>query len=78
MSPSIRSQSKSILFESLRATLNWDLILKYPDFTKDFIINTNSINLAVGAKLAQLDKKDQDHPVFYAPVYWTNMNAISP
>lgn len=40
-------------------------ILKYPDFTKKFIVQTDASLTAVGAVLSQLDKEGNDHPVAY-------------
>lgn len=49
----------------MKATQMKTPILVHPDFGKQFIIYTDTINLALWAILSQLDKNIQEHPVAY-------------
>ncbi|KZS09595.1 Uncharacterized protein APZ42_026144 [Daphnia magna] len=52
-------------FKFLRKCLMTDLVLAYPDFTKEFLIYTDASDYGLGAVLSQiLDGKDQ--PIAYA------------
>lgn len=48
-------------FEQLKSLMTSHPILKYPDFTKDFKLNTDASNFAIGAVLLQ-----DNHPIAYA------------
>src|SRR5436190_4917647 len=52
-------------FEKCKTLLSNDPILKYPDFTKDFILTTDASNYAIGAVLSQKDKNNKDLPIAY-------------
>jgi len=53
------------VFLFLKSALTFALILKYPDFTKRFVVDTDASNMAVGCFLSQVhDGKEQ--PVAYA------------
>src|SRR3569832_1264587 len=53
-------------FEKLKQTLVDAPILRYPDFTKPFIVQTDASYLGIGAVLSQLDEEGRDHPIAYA------------
>ena len=59
-----QEQSKS--FQILKKLLREELILKYPDFHKEFNLATDASNVAIGAVLGQLDELGKEHPVAYA------------
>ena len=40
-------------------------ILVFPDFEKEFIVQTNASLYAVGAVLSQLDNEGNEHPIAY-------------
>jgi len=42
------------------------LILKYPDFTKPFILRTDACDTGVGASLSQLDACGQEKIISFA------------
>lgn len=74
--PLIRLQSKSSVyqwddwcqaaFKELKQRLVSAPILAYPDFTKDFRLQTDGSKEGVGAVLSQLDQNGQEHVVAYA------------
>lgn len=54
-------------FEHCKTLLINDPILVYPDFTKEFILTTDSSNFAIGAVLSQIQgPTNLDHPIAYA------------
>ena len=52
-------------FEICKHLLIQDPILKYPDFSKDFVLTTDASNIALGAVLSQV-YDGQEHPICYA------------
>ena len=40
-------------------------MLAFPDFTKDFILETDASGVGLGAILAQGDKDENVHPIAY-------------
>ena len=52
-------------FEILRHLLSSPPILSYPDFTKPFILDTDTSNDGIGGVLSQLDKDGREHVVAY-------------
>lgn len=53
------------LFEKLKTLLSIAPVLSYPDFTAEFILDTDASNHGIGAVLSQL-KNGVEHPVAYA------------
>ncbi|KHJ40296.1 hypothetical protein D918_09654 [Trichuris suis] len=52
-------------FSKLKDALTSEPVLRFPDFTKSFILDTDASMLAIGAVLSQLDEKGQEHPVAF-------------
>lgn len=52
-------------FEKCKKILVGDPILRYPDFTKPFVLTTDASNYALGAVLSQIHET-KDHPVAFA------------
>ena len=52
-------------FQILKQTLLTNPIVRNPDFSKIFILQTDASEVGVGAILSQLDDNDQDHPIRY-------------
>ena len=51
--------------ECLKQTLLTNPIVRNPDFSKVFILQTDASEVGVGAVLSQLDDNDQDHAIRY-------------
>ena len=49
----------------LKQTLLTNPIVRNPDFSKVFILQTDASEVGVGTVLSQLDDNDQDHPIGY-------------
>ena len=52
-------------FTKLKGLLTKAPILAFPNFNKEFIIQTDASLNTIGAVLSQLDKDSYDHPVSY-------------
>ena len=52
-------------FQKLKSLLCREPVLRSPDFTKQFILQTDASDMGVGAVLSQLDEEGADHPVAY-------------
>ena len=55
----------AIAFQKLKEALISSPILRSPDFSRRFILQTDASDRGVGAILSQLDDKGQDRPVAY-------------
>ena len=55
-----------VAFESLRTKLLTSLVLAYPDFNKDFMLQTDASKHRLGAILSQYKEDQQLHPIAYA------------
>ena len=55
----------AIAFQKLKEALISSPILRRPDFSRRFILQTDASDRGVGAILSQLDDKGQDRPVAY-------------
>lgn len=53
-------------FQDLKSKLLSPPILGYPDWSRDFILQTDSSDLALGAVLSQTDNEGAEHPIGYA------------
>ena len=53
------------VISALKQVLCSSRILKSPDFTRPFILQTDASDCGVGAVLSQRDEKGNDHPVAY-------------
>eukprot|EP00731_Ephydatia_muelleri_P025636 Em0017g719a len=52
-------------FQKLKSLLCREPVLRSPDFTKEFVLQTDASDVGVGAVLSQLDEERADHPVAY-------------
>ena len=59
------SQDAESSFDALKEFLCAAPILKSPDFTRQFILQTDASDRGIGAVLSQLDEQGIDHPVAY-------------
>ena len=51
--------------EKLKAKLKENVVLKFPDFSKKFIINTDASLRGIGGQLSQLDKNGHPRPLAF-------------
>ena len=51
--------------ETLKEKLRENVVLKYPDFSKKFIINTDASLRGIGGQLSQLDSKGHPRPLAF-------------
>ena len=52
-------------FEKLKESLLSTPVMRNPDFTRPFVLQTDASEVGVGAVLGQMDEKGFDHPVAY-------------
>ena len=52
-------------FSTLRFKLTTTPVLAYPDFSQQFILDTDASNAAIGAVLSQIGKDGQEHVIAY-------------
>lgn len=62
----IWGQEQNAVFEKLKNLIINAPILKHPDFTKPFILQTDASYEGIGAVLSQNDSMNRDHPVAFA------------
>ena len=55
-----------IAFEGLKKCLTEAPVLAYPDFSRDFVVETDASIRGLGAVLAQIQDSGETHPVAYA------------
>uniref|UniRef100_A0A5S6R1V4 RNA-directed DNA polymerase n=1 Tax=Trichuris muris TaxID=70415 RepID=A0A5S6R1V4_TRIMR len=60
------SQEADLAFRQLRQALTSESVLRFPDFAKPFILDTDASSVAIGAVLSQLDEEGREHPVAFA------------
>ena len=53
-------------FRSLKSALTTEPVLRAPDFSRPFIVQTDASDKGIGAVLSQIVKDGQEHPVAYA------------
>jgi len=53
-------------FEKIKEEFLKVIVLKHPDFSKEFYINTDASNLSVSAVLAQLDEEGEERVICFA------------
>ncbi len=54
------------VFEYLKELFEKNVVLKMPDYTKPFIIDTDASDQGIGAVLSQLDDDGDERPVYFA------------
>jgi len=64
-------------FQHLKSKLTKQPILQYPDFSKKFVLTTDTSNQELGAVLSQ-EPIGKDLPVPYASRSWTMQNPTTP
>lgn len=52
-------------FDTLKAKLSTDPVLVTPDFTKEFLLQTDASKNGIGAVLSQINDNSEEHPIFY-------------
>ena len=52
-------------FKTLKSILCSKPVLRGPDFTKTFMLQTDASDRGIGAVLSLKDKSDEDHPITY-------------
>jgi len=62
-------------FDTLRQKLSTTPVLAYPDFNKDFMLETNASKLGLGAILSQCQEDQKLHPVAYSSSSISNAEA---
>lgn len=50
-------------FSSLKSALTSDPVLEFPDFSRQFIVEVDASNYAIGGVCSQLGPADQEHPI---------------
>ncbi len=50
----------------LRRQLTTTPVLAYPDFTREFIVDTDASDTGIGAVLSQVDDEGRERPITYA------------
>jgi len=54
------------IFEEIQRDFNADVVLKLPDYSKRFLIDTDASDLGIGGVLSQLDEQGRERPVLFA------------
>ena len=54
------------IFEEIQRDFNSDVVLKLPDYSKRFLVDTDASDLGVGGVLSQLDDQGRERPVLFA------------
>ena len=52
-------------FGALKSALMSEPVLEFPDFSRQFIVEVDASNYAIGGVLSQLGSDDQEHPIAY-------------
>ena len=52
-------------FGALKSALMSEPVLEVPDFSRQFIVEVDASNYAIGGVLSQLGSDDQEHPIAY-------------
>ena len=59
-------QSHEQAFLELKRCLTSSPVLRNPDFSKTFVLQTDASNVGIGSVLSQVDDSGEEHPVAYA------------
>jgi transposase InsO family protein len=59
----VKEHEKS--FQDLKIMLSTEPVLAYPDYDKEFILQTDGSAKAIGAVLSQINDADEEHPICY-------------
>ena len=68
-------QNARFAFDTLRQKLSTTPVLAYPDFSKDFMLETDASKLRLGAILSQNQEDQKLHPVAYTSRSISNAEA---
>jgi len=61
----IWNEERSDAFEKLKELLTSPPVLSYPNYDKQFIVECDASNYAIGGVLSQINDKGELHPVYY-------------
>ena len=64
-SNTVMSETCERAFTALKSKLMSPPLLRAPDFSKKFLLQTDASNCGLGAVLAQIDDEDVEHPIAY-------------
>ena len=53
-------------FQTLKRKLSESPVLRMPDFSRPFVVQTDASEVGIGAVLAQTDEKGYEHPIAFA------------
>lgn len=59
------SEQEEAAFNMLKQALTHSKLMRNPDFTKPFIVQTDASNVGIGAVLSQLEESGADRPIAY-------------